>query len=1168
MGLGNAGSIRGRTPYRDPAAPVRAPGVSLALPDQTSEAAVVIPLVYGTCRVPGNILERSGPYYIPFNSVGSGVGFTNEKFVVPTTAPYQVTVRYAAAWTGDGAFTDLSANHSMSCPYDWTTSTRLLPGSGAWTAAAGVYTFAAAYAGHTIGIVYTYDFSRGQAGVAPAQGNQFDVAIGLCEGPISRIGQSWLDRLAYASLSSLGASSVLQAKVASSPAPTTTSFGTNLASPDGALNGSIITFTSGPNKGATRSVASYANLNGVITLASIIPGGPAALFSVPSVGDIFILTSPPRATNVSLALGVQPQSRPGWKTTVADNAPGSDTYSNTAVLYANLGTGASSNLPSMSFEIFGLALGIDGMDANPADIVIDLLTHPRRGAGWPTSRVDISGSLADNIGSYRRYCDQAGLNLSWLINSQTSALDLVSQLLRATNADAAWSGGVLKVIPRCDQTIGTFVPNSTPVYDLTPDDFLEPIRVERVASADTFNSWPVEYVARAREYQRLVVDDPAMDDVDRRGLRKAETTSFPFVLDPSAASMISRILTQRSVSSRNTYTVVVGWRYILLEPGDIVTLSDPVMGLSHLPVRIDSWEEDAVEGRITLTCIDWPPGIGHAAKFTPQAGDGCRPQTGDAVDQFVLRPGAIGDSQTTRGASVDNLWPNPTSEQAPPDGADLTSPEWSSLYNAGAGAYAGSWVRQVTAVNPTAANNQFPGQIGNQAAIWVTVPCAPSDTFYIEAQALLVAGAPTGSHCGAWVYFHDATGALVGQASSSFYVTAIGGSWAKAWAQGTAPAGSVIARLALWSEAGPAGNAAAQFDAIYARRVLDSNVIGAGTVQQGNLGGGSVTDDKLGGGQGVNLLYNSDFSAGVPSASNHQGPGWRWDGPTVSDCGLMLGAGWNLNNDPDPKNTNHNNAFYVHEVGQAGGAASLDFRSSTIAVDPSAKYAFSIFTAAHRCNLQVFIEWFQSSGSYSAIQPISWGAAPGTGANYAEMAGGTTLAGWKRIYVVDTPPSDAAYCKVVVRKSDTAAGQPDSYMFLCRGQFEQVGANATLPGPWVPSASNVIGSAGQTHVLKGGLSYTPVSLSVTKGSDFASAAVVSGGFAIQVNLRRATGTDSVTVVGGMTSASAGSYYRAILSYCPADGSYVNVQFIGASGNLVALQTFESWAVDLVFNFDA
>src|SRR5438128_2561557 len=102
-----------------------------------------------------------------------------------------------------------------------------------------------------------------------------------------------------------------------------------------------------------------------------------------------------------------------------------------------------------------------------------------------------------------------------------------------------------------------------------------------------------------------------------------------------------------------------------------------------------------------------------------------KPQVPTALGALVILPGqapasVIPDATNTRGGSVDNIWPNPTSETPPPDGVDTTTAEWSGRTNAGANAYAGDFVRS-------------PG-VGASLALTYDVAAAPGDTFYSEAQ--------------------------------------------------------------------------------------------------------------------------------------------------------------------------------------------------------------------------------------------------------------------------------------------------------------------------------------------------------------------------------------------------------------------------------------------------
>jgi hypothetical protein len=65
------------------------------------------------------------------------------------------------------------------------------------------------------------------------------------------------------------------------------------------------------------------------------------------------------------------------------------------------------------------------------------------------------------------------------------------------------------------------------------------------------------------------------------------------------------LLLQRRAYVRNTYRFKLGWRYALLEPMDIVQLTDSTLGLDNKAVRITAIEEDD-NGELTLTAEEIP----------------------------------------------------------------------------------------------------------------------------------------------------------------------------------------------------------------------------------------------------------------------------------------------------------------------------------------------------------------------------------------------------------------------------------------------------------------------------------------------------------------------------------------------------------------------------------
>ena len=297
----------------------------------------------------------------------------------------------------------------------------------------------------------------------------------------------------------------------------------------------------------------------------------------------------------------------------------------------------NASLENHSFEVTGFCVvGGGNLDAHPADIVPHYLSDPLVGAGWDASRL---GDLA----LYRTYCTAAGLWLSPSWSEQGEAKRGLEEIFTATNSEPVWSEGKLKVIPYGDTPLTgngvTYTPNTTPVYDLTLDDFLaegdeDPIQVERTSTQDAYNCVPVKFRDRALEYNENTLDDPDPVDVETFGLRKAEAKDLPCIKRAAVALTISRILAQRSVYCRNRYRFRLGWRYCLLEPMDLVTLTAPYLGLDHRPVRLLEIEENE-QGDLDVTAEEWPFGVASHTRYTVQSADGQAPDVnadpGDAA---------------------------------------------------------------------------------------------------------------------------------------------------------------------------------------------------------------------------------------------------------------------------------------------------------------------------------------------------------------------------------------------------------------------------------------------------------------------------------------------------------------------------------------------------------
>ncbi len=73
----------------------------------------------------------------------------------------------------------------------------------------------------------------------------------------------------------------------------------------------------------------------------------------------------------------------------------------------------------------------------------------------------------------------------------------------------------------------------------------------------------------------------------------------------TSAQVSAQLQLQRKAYVRNTYKWKLGWRYSLLEPMDIVLLTDATLGLSGAAVRITQIDEDD-NGELTVTAEEIP----------------------------------------------------------------------------------------------------------------------------------------------------------------------------------------------------------------------------------------------------------------------------------------------------------------------------------------------------------------------------------------------------------------------------------------------------------------------------------------------------------------------------------------------------------------------------------
>lgn len=549
--------------FRSPTQAVQPPAPVAAFNVQTSALGKPIPIVYGTMRLPGNVL-----WYGDFHSTQSAT--------------------QAGGGGGKGG----------------------LFGGGNSAASAST--------------TYNYFVS---------------VEIGLCEGPIVGFGQVFVDKAVYAN-------------------PTvnfnfTTFTGTYPQTPWTYLQTNhqtiaedhVIPASPGPYVVTVLYTQSPFTDFGVVSIGGTVfakvAASPAVNQYTVSANGVYTFNSANAGTQVTISYQSFNQQPP-------NEALG---YNGIAYVAANLSLGTSASLQNFNFEVRGIYSTSVGSlpDADPSLMISDLLTNVHYGCGFPSALI---GSLT----TYQNYALAAGLLLSVSYSDQRTCASMIDDIMLATNSAAVWNGTSLTVIPWGDQSLTgngkTYTPPSSPAFALTDDDFMpnqgssgsgsgdDPVLCQRKRPADKLNSVKIEFLNRSTNYNPEIVEAKDQALIDAYGMRQAPSASGHLFADPTAARTSAQLNLQRQLVS-NVYTFTVDARYAAIDPMDIISITDSVLGLSAQWVRVTEITEND-DDTFTMVAEEYLQGTGGTPTYSFQQSAGFSGDTsvdpGDVAQPVVFEP--------------------------------------------------------------------------------------------------------------------------------------------------------------------------------------------------------------------------------------------------------------------------------------------------------------------------------------------------------------------------------------------------------------------------------------------------------------------------------------------------------------------------------------------------
>ena len=329
----------------------------------------------------------------------------------------------------------------------------------------------------------------------------------------------------------------------------------------------------------------------------------------------------PTALRMSVYTGVPAQAP--WPWMAGKHPERTLSYPETCyVASPNLELSGSASLPSFNYEVAGRDIAPGKQDAAPISIIRGILSDAQIGVGFPAKY------LADTT-QFEHYCAVNGIYFSPAYDSQKEAHELIAAILEAANAAPVWSQGKLKIVPYglAEQSAHgvTYTPPKAPLYDITHDDLVytegeTPITIRPNLTTDRYNVQPVEILNRKNDYNVEPIKATDDADISQRGIRTADSIEMHFVTEPEVATFAAQAILQRKLYIAAQYEFTLSWRHCLLDPMDVVTLTDEILGLDRHPVRILTIEEDE-ELNLKITAEDCPDGINSPTVYTTQAAE-------------------------------------------------------------------------------------------------------------------------------------------------------------------------------------------------------------------------------------------------------------------------------------------------------------------------------------------------------------------------------------------------------------------------------------------------------------------------------------------------------------------------------------------------------------------
>ena len=336
----------------------------------------------------------------------------------------------------------------------------------------------------------------------------------------------------------------------------------------------------------------------------------------------------------------------------------------------------------------------------------------------------------------------------------------------------------------------------------------------------------------------------------------------------------------------------------------------------------------------------------------------------------------------------------------------------------------------------------FPGNANvlKQAYCGDPFPVAPGDQLVADGYLRNLGNGANGTLFLA-IWFYGPDGSWLGtnnQAVPLANGTAIGSSgWLRVVAPAIVPIGAGLARIGAYSQDQTAGYYSCdQFRVVKTQRTVPT---ASNLIPCANFGGAN------GGFAPWFMGWNPANATGLTLRNKR--------------TGLVSGADWTI--------VGNVGVLEVYQPGVGGGSPgiidvycgpALGSPATKIPVKPNTRYQFHCLMASHRCTTQFSVAFYDTSGNYISE----------AGTGYYGGIGGKAESGYTFAGAFVTSPANAATVTAFFRRTDTQAGQPNSFSWYLKSFFGEAAEHQVEFTPWADSSplnADAIGAGDDFSVI-------------------------------------------------------------------------------------------------------